>query len=234
MVSHYYGSARINRLSFKPLKRVILSVLANIFFLVLFRVEFNLESCGHDHNIILSASVEVFHSLNAYMSSTFVLYCIFEWRVLWFFIYFQSSLPHEELEPKRLHYQRQEQRRLKTLSAIFWLFTAVFFLFFASRAYIMVTQTLEKRAVWVLMSLMILLACLFSYIGRTVLHTATVYLMTMRRLQRFEYRRHRNTVVILSALVSLSSIVTAVWLVNRAYLALAALTDFKLEPEPAK
>ncbi len=79
-------------------------------FLIFYRIDVSYGLRHDGENFLLDLFIELFWSASTYMSLTFVFECTFEWKVLWFFIYFQSSCPLEELEPKRLFYQKQEHR----------------------------------------------------------------------------------------------------------------------------
>lgn len=67
---------------------------------------------------------------------------------------------------------------------------------FVLRLLIHFKETSEGPLVVIQLVTMQLMSCLFFYIAAMVMHTAALYLMAMKVLQNFEYRRHKKAVFI--------------------------------------
>jgi hypothetical protein len=117
------------------------------------------------------------------------------------------------------------------LDVVFWFFTGVFLLFSLARLYIAVTNDLTSIVVYLLLSLFVLMGCMMVFIGRWIIHSAGLFLMTMHKLQNYEFRRHRKAVFLLATFTCLTTTVAGISFCLRSYEAAINIINFRFSPD---
>ena len=178
----YYGTYKVNKLTFRPLRSAIYGLTANTFYLI---AVFYQRCYKQDYKAkLLLISIDVSEILAMILYLQFLMTITWEMSAYWHFIYFQAKVPLEELDVKRFKFQNEEReksrlnRKRKMVINI-----PIALLFCVLIAISVFYDDSEKRKQLDFLSavLMIVMLGLYAFGCSTLIFSAFLYLTGMRQ-----------------------------------------------------